>query len=350
MSDLLVSRRGGEWRVRVRGGWIVLPRRGTIVTVVLVAIALVTAVASMMAGDFDLSVGEVLRAIVAPGDDIGTTIVRSWRAPRTALAVLGGAALGLSGAIFQTLTRNPLGSPDIIGFTTGAYTGAVVVSTTLGASNASVALGATVGGVLTALVVYSLAYRNGVDGFRLIVVGVAVTALLHAVNSWLLLRARAEVAMTASIWGAGTLALTKWSDLVTPAIGMVVLVPALALLSGALRQLELGDDAASAHGVHAERSRLALVVVGVGLVAVVTAAAGPIAFVALAAPQVARGLAGGAGLPLVASAMTGAVLLVSADYVAQHVLPSAVPVGLVTLVLGGIYLLGILVGATVRKM
>ncbi len=294
-------------------------------------------------GDYPLSVGEVVTAMFATDGGFATTIVLEWRLPRVLVALVFGAALALSGAIFQSLTRNPLGSPDIIGFATGSYTGALIVITLVGDTYLSTAGGAIAGGLASALVVYLLAYRRGIQGFRLIIVGIAVTAILHAFNTWLLLRAQVEVAMAASIWGAGSISLVGWEQAL-PAFGVLAVLGVLVLvLSGGLRQLELGDDAAKAHGMRVEPARLALLVVGVALIAVVTASSGPIAFVALAAPQIASRLTRSAGVPLVASALTGALLLLAADFVAQHLLPAAVPVGMVTVVIGGLYLIGLLI-------
>jgi iron complex transport system permease protein len=251
--------------------------------------------------------------------------------------------------VFQSLTRNPLGSPDIIGFSTGSYTGALIVTTLAGAAFLPTAIGALAGGLGTALVVYLLAYRGGVQGFRLIITGIAVTAVLHGVNTFLLLKAGTEVAMAASIWGAGSLALVGWDRALPAFVALLVLAPAILLLSAPLRQLELGDDAARAHGVRAEPTRLALLVLGVALTAIVTAASGPIAFVALAAPQIARRLTRSAGLPLVPAALTGGLLLLAADSVAQHALPGTVPVGIVTVVVGGVYLIALLIREASRR-
>ena len=146
----------------------------------------------------------------------------------------------------------------------------------------------------------------------------------------------------AAIWGAGSIALLGWPTLIPAFVGLLLCTPGLLLVPG-LRQLELGDDAAAAHGVAVERVRIGLVLFAVALVAIVTASTGPIAFVALAAPQVARRLAGSAGIPLISSAAVGALLMLGADLIAQHVLPVDVPVGIVTVVLGGVYLLTLLV-------
>ncbi len=310
--------------------------------------ALLLALVALGVGDYPLGVVDVVRALVTD-QGFATTIVTEWRLPRVLVALVFGAALAVSGALFQSVTRNPLGSPDVIGFSTGSYTGVLVVTTVLGTGTLGVSAGALVAGLLTALVVYLLAYRDGVQGFRLIVVGIGVTGMLHGVNVWLLLRAKTEVALAASIWGAGSLSLVGWSQALPAVAVLAVLAPLVWAVRPSLRQLELGDDAASAHGVRVEASRLAVVVLGVALIATVTATAGPIAFVALAAPQIARRLTGSAGLPLVASALTGAVVLLAADVLAQHVLPTALPVGVVTVVLGGVYLLALIVREARRR-
>ncbi len=305
-------------------------------------IALALAVVALGLGDLPLSPGEVVQALFATDGSFTSTVVRDWRLPRVLGALVFGSALAVSGAVFQSLTRNPLGSPDVIGFATGAYTGALVALTVVGAGAVSASAGALVGGLLTAVVVYLLAYRRGMQGFRLIIVGIAVTAMLHAANLFLLLRAQQEVAMAAAIWGAGSLSLLGWPTLIPAIVGLLLCTPGLLLVPG-LRQLELGDDAAAGHGVAVERVRVGLVLFAVALVAIVTASTGPIAFVALAAPQVARRLARSAGIPLVSSAAVGALLMLGADLIAQHVLPVDVPVGIVTVVLGGVYLLTLLV-------
>lgn len=319
---------------------------------VVVGAALAAATAALVVlalgmGDYPLSPAEVLSALVGPlvsdSPDFSSTVVLEWRLPRITAAVVFGAALAVAGALFQTLTRNPLGSPDIIGFSTGAYTGVILATVVFGGAFVGTTGGAILGGLGTALLVYLLAYRKGVQGYRLIIVGIGVTAALHAVNSWILIRAETEVAMSAAIWGAGSLSLTSWSD-VLPAVGVVLAALPLILASvRPMRQLELGDDVASSHGVKVEPTRLMILGVGVLLTALVTATAGPIAFVALAAPQIARRLARSTGIPLTHSALTGAFLLLGADMVAQQALAQPIPVGMVTVILGGAYLCFLLV-------
>jgi iron complex transport system permease protein len=301
------------------------------------------AVFALGLGDYPLSPGEVLGAALDPGAGFKRTIVLEWRLPRVALALLIGAALAVSGALFQSLTDNPLGSPDIIGFTSGSYTGAILALTVLGAGLEGAAVGALLGGLATAGVVLALTYRRGIEGFRLIIVGIGVTAMLTALNQWLLLRAQEEVAMSASIWGAGSLANSSREAALTAGVGVAVLLVLVVAVSAPLRQLELGDDLARSHGVRAGAVRLSVVLLGVALVALAVATSGPIAFVALTAPQIAARLLRSPGLPLTGSALTGAFLLLGADMLAQHAVPGGVPVGTVTTVLGGVYLVTLLI-------
>jgi iron complex transport system permease protein len=285
---------------------------------------------------------EVFAGLTGSGDL--TVVILEWRLPRVIAALAFGAALGVAGALFQNLTRNSLGSPDVIGLDSGAYTGALVAITVLGGGATALQLSSVAGGLLTAAVVYLLASRSGLDGMRLIVIGIAVNAMLVATNSWIVLRAELEVAIAATGWSAGTLNGIDWDELYPPLIVLAVLAVIITVITPAVHQAALGDDLALASGVHLRRLRLLMVVAGVCATATVTAVAGPIVFVALAAPQIGRRLAGRPGIPLLPSALTGAVLLLGADLVAQLLLsPVSLPVGVVTTALGGAYLIWLLI-------
>jgi iron complex transport system permease protein len=316
-------------------------RRVVVVCAGLCGLLVVLAAVSLASGSYPVALPDVLAALAGRADAQVHMLVVEWRLPRLLLAVGCGAALALSGAVFQSLTRNPLGSPDVIGFGAGSYTGALVVMLVMGsASYALTALGAVVGGLVTAAAVSLLAYRGGVQGFRLVIVGIGVGAMLTSINSYLLLRADPQVALQAAAWGAGSLAALGFAQLVPFALALGLLLPAVVALSGSLAQLELGDDAARSHGTHAERARLGGSVLGVALIALVTAAAGPIAFVALVAPQIGHRLTGRPGPGLAVAALTGAVLLTFADLLAQRL---GVSTGLVTVTLGGLFLIRLLV-------
>lgn len=324
--------------------------RSMIVCAVIILATVGVSAWAMMLGKYPITLDEVWGALVNdPDAGFARTVVVEWRLPRILAAAVFGAALGVSGAVFQSLTRNPLASPDIIGFSAGSFTGALVVIIVAGGSYLQVAGGALLGGIVTAALVYLLAWRRGVQGFRLIVVGIAVSAVLGSFNTWLLLTAKLDVAMAAAVWGAGSLNGTNWDQAAVGSGVVVALIVVLLALAPALRQLELGDDAAKATGIRAEPVRLALVVLGVALTATVTAAAGPITFVALAAPQIARRLARTPGVTVMPAALTGAFLLSGSDVIAQHLLPVAMPVGVVTVVIGGGYLVWLIIREVRRR-
>jgi iron complex transport system permease protein len=318
---------------------VALERRPIIAGTLIGLAALAVAIAGLMIGDYPLSVGAVLKTLVGAGDPASGFIVETLRLPRVVCALLVGGALGIAGAIFQSLTRNPLGSPDIIGFTYGSATGAVVMIIIFGAEQGAIALGSIGTGLLTALLVYALSYRGGVAGYRLVLVGIGISFMLLAFNDYLLTRARLEDAQQAAVWIAGSLNGRGWDEALPLAIGLVVLVPVALALSRPLKMLELGDDAATALGVPVERTRLTLALVAVGLTALATAAAGPIAFVALAAPQIARRLTRSSGPGLIPAALMGALIMQASDLIAQRLLaPKQLPVGVMTGAIGGLYL------------
>lgn len=331
--------------VAVRASW----RAVTVVSILLLG-ALVLAVTAIGFGKYQVAPGDVLAVLTGANSSFDRVVILEWRMPRMLMALLVGAAFGVSGAIFQALTRNPLGSPDIIGINVGAYTGALAIMITAGGGYYAIAGGALVGGLLTALVVYALSYRNGLAGYRLIVVGIAVSAILHSVNQWMVIKLDRQAAVSAAVWQQGSLSGMAWSQVVPMAACLVILIAALLALGPQLPVLQLGDDAAGALGVHPERARLAYLVVGVGLVALACAAAGPIAFIALAAPQLARRLTASPGVALVPAAAMGAVLLLVCDIIAQRLFgDNEIPVGPVTVSLGGSYLIYLLVMQARRR-
>lgn len=333
-----------SWTVRLSSGRLSLRLDARMLAVLLVLLALIACLAplSLLSGAYPIALVDVLKALAGKGEDIVRMIVVEWRLPRVALAVLLGAALGLSGAIFQSLTRNPLGSPDIIGFSAGSYTGALMVMLLFSGGTYQTALGALAGGVATAIAVYLLAWRQGVQGFRLIIVGIGVAAMLSAFNAWMIREADLQVAMAAAIWGAGSLNGLGVEQLLPVALVLSILLPLTLFLQRPMRQLELGDDVARASGVDAGRMRGLMMLVGVALTALVTATAGPVSFIALCAPQIARRMTCSAGVALLPSALTGGFLLLAADWVAQHTLGSQLPVGVMTVSIGGIYFLFLL--------
>lgn len=327
--------------LRARGASGVFSVRSLTVCAVLAIVTVALFVTALGLGTIWLPANEVLAALVGVGDEQSQLLVLGWRMPRALFAIFCGVALALSGAVFQSLTRNPLGSPDIIGFASGSYTGAIVVMLAIGSTKyLDVAAGSLVGGCVTAALVYFLATKNGTAGaFRLIIMGIGVGAMLNAVNSALMMFVDVDSAMLAAVWAAGSLNGLGYEQLWPMCLILLVFVVVLIVLARRIALLEFGDDSAQMLGVRTRWVRAIAVVTGVALTALVTASAGPIAFVALAAPQIAVRLVRGSGMPLVASALVGAFLLLGADIIAQAV---GFPVGVITASLGGAYLIWLL--------
>lgn len=333
------------WVVRIGSwSWRIVPRALFVAISISAALAALS-FATLMYGTLDLSLGEVWRALNGEGTPAAVRSVQNRRLPRLITAIGVGGSLGVAGAVFQTLSRNVLGSPDIIGFTTGAATAAVVVQIVFfGGGVLQTAGAAVLGGMLTALLVYALARKDGVSGgLRLVLVGIGVGAMLSAVMSFLVVRADIDDATVVQQWTAGSLTGRGWPHAISVAIAVGVLVPALVVVSRRVTMMEMGDDAASSLGISVERYRFAGILLAVALTGAATAATGPIAFVALAAPQIARRLARRSGVLVATSFLLGAVLLAGADLIAQAVeVGLRTPVGLVASLLGGAYLIWLL--------
>jgi len=316
------------------------------VSLALVAVICAAGAVSVSVGDFPIPLADVVPAIFGSGDTDAHFIVNTLRLPRALTGILVGAAFGASGAIFQSLARNPLASPDIIGVNAGAATAAVLVIVVAQGSSTEVSLGALAGALATAMAIYLLAYRKGVTGYRLVLVGIGVTAMLTSVTSYLLTRAEIFQAQQATVWLTGSLNARGWEHVRPVAVALALLLPLTLALGCQLRVLQLGDDTARGLGMRVETSRSALIVSGVGLAAVGTASAGPVAFVALVSPQIARRLVGGGTPALGPAALTGAALMVLSDLAARRLFaPTELPVGVITAVIGAPYLIWLLARA-----
>jgi ABC-type enterobactin transport system permease subunit len=342
-----VSRRLPRERQVWRSGKVslVISPRLVVVTVVLLAAIVALGIAAMTVGTLRLSFTEVAEAMFGTsGNPMYDRIVQHLRLPRVVTAIFAGAALGVSGAIFQSVSRNALGSPEVIGFTTGAATGAIAQIVLFRAEAVQVALGAVAGGLLTAVAVYLLSRKGGVTGgYRLILVGIGVSAVLAAVNDLLLVVGDLDEAITANLWRSGSLDARTWTHALPVAVGTLVLVPLVLPLARRASLMEMGDDIAQQLGVRVERTRVLLMLAAVALAGLATAAAGPIAFIALAAPQLVVRLTRWRTMPVLSAAAMGACLLVLADVVTRLLpLTAAVPIGRMTGIIGGLYLIWLL--------
>lgn len=310
----------------------------------LLAAAVVAVGVAVCLGANAVALDRAVAAVLGHGTPAEQLVVVQLRLPRALVGALVGLALGLAGGLFQSVTRNPLGSPDVIGFTTGSATGGLVAILVVGGGAATTSTGAVLGGAGTAAAVLLLTLRHhGVTPLRLVLVGIGAGTMLQAVNSLLVVSSSLYDAQSASVWLVGNLAGRDWSrlELLGPAVG-VGLVLAL-LLSRALTVGELADERSASLGLRPDRVRLAAMMLGVLLASVAVATAGPIAFISLSAPQIARRLTGTSGPNLLAGGLAGAVLLVLTDLAAREAFqPRQLPTGVLTGVVGGLYLIWLL--------
>ncbi|WP_329183301.1 FecCD family ABC transporter permease [Actinacidiphila glaucinigra] len=297
-------------------------------------------------GDYPIGFTDVVKALTGAGDPGTVLVVRELRLPRALVGLLVGIAFGISGALYQTMTRNPLASPDMIGLTEGAGT-AVVAGIVLGWEGGLGTQGlGLLGALVTALLVYALAWKGGATGYRIILVGIGVSWMCTSATDYLVARGERFEAQAALGWLVGNLNGRTWDQVTQLAVAMAVLVPLTLGMGRRLRILQLGDDVAAGLGTAVQPVRLALLLLGVGLIAFGTAAAGPVAFVALAAPQIAQRMTGTAWPPLVASGLTGALVVLGSDLIAREAIPGTeLPVGIVTGVIGAPVLLWLLIRA-----
>ncbi|MDY7102450.1 MAG: iron chelate uptake ABC transporter family permease subunit [Actinomycetota bacterium] len=319
--------------------------RGRTVSVT-VGLAVATFVAfcvSISVGDFPIPLVDVVPAVFGFGDPDSDFIIRTLRLPRAVNGLLVGIAFGMSGTVFQTMARNPLASPDVIGITQGASFSAVLVIVLVGGSSTLVAGSALFGALAVSLAVYALAYRQGVSSYRLVLVGIGVGAVAMAGTEYLLTRADLYDAQRAFVWLTGSLNGRGWDQARPLAAVLLVLLPVLAVLSRPLRGIQLGDDTAKALGVSVERSKVGLILTAVALAAVATAAAGPIAFVAFVSGPIARRMTRSSGLSFIPTALVGALVVLLSDLVGRRLFaPTELPVGVITGIIGAPYLLWLL--------
>ncbi|MBD3781234.1 MAG: iron chelate uptake ABC transporter family permease subunit [Micrococcales bacterium] len=326
-----------------RGPVVRVNRRAVLVCAVALLAVLLLAVVTVWLGELGISPAELPAVLAGQGSRAQEWALWSNRAPRLGVAVGAGAAFGVAGSVFQSVTRNPLGSPDVIGLGSGAAAGAAAATLVWpgvlpGPVGALLGAGLAVGAVL-------LGAGRGVRApLRMVVVGIAVGAMSLAFVQLALARATAEEAQTVAAWLNGSLLSRRAEHVATIGIALAVLLPCALALTRRLQLVEMGDDAATALGVDPGRTRGLAIAVGVALTAAAVSVCGPVSFIALTAPQIARRLTRSTGPGMVAAACTGAALLVAADLLAQHA-PWGVqyPVGVLTALLGGSYLAYLLV-------
>lgn len=329
--DTMILRVGDRVSVRTS-------RRAIVVAATTALCIVVIGVLTLTLGRLGTPLSDLLPAVMTEADGSAGLVLRRIRGPRLLVAIATGAAFGVSGALFQTVTRNPLGSPDVIGLGVGAGAGAAAFGLAW-PGIVPLPVGALLGAFAALGLVWLGTGRGLSSPSRVILVGIGVSAMGLAFIQYLLARAGREQATVLSAYLNGSLSSRGWDDAAIIWVALAALLPLALLLGRRLELVQLGDEAADALGAQSRRTRAHSIVLAVALAAAGVSVAGPIAFVALTAPQIARRLSRSSGAGIVLSALTGALLLCAADLVVQHA-PLAVqlPVGIVTAALGGVYL------------
>ncbi|WP_077737095.1 FecCD family ABC transporter permease [Bacillus sonorensis] len=304
----------------------------------------VLAVLNLAIGDENIPLLDVLKALVGQGDPGVRFMVMEFRMPRIILAVLAGAALAIAGAIVQSLLRNPLAASDTLGITGGAGLGAVIVTVLFAQQTPLFLTGAAfLGSILAAVLVYVLAYRNGIAPVRLALVGIAVNAFCHSGIQLLISRASPNVS-SALIWLNGSLWGRSWDHVLALFIWCCLLIPPVWLAAKPLDIMKSGDGVAASLGISLERTRGLLLAAAVTLTAAAVTAVGTIGFIGLMAPHIGRKLAGHESrILLPASGLIGGIILLAADAVGRGLIPPLeIPAGLIAAVVGGPYFIYLL--------
>ncbi|TDE12283.1 hypothetical protein E1269_07915 [Jiangella asiatica] len=344
--------------LRWRGAGVLVHPRTWAVGAVLAAVVAALCIVALAVGTQWLPLDDVARGLVGEAERATNLTVRRFRLPRVVVAVLVGAALGLAGALVQAVTRNPIAAPDVIGVTAGASFGAVLVllafgGTTFGAGGAAaelsrvgLPLGAVAGAFVAAAIVLGLGAGKGPSFAtqRVVLVGIVCHAAFIGLVHWGLTRGDVDQATRAAAWLVGSLHGRGWEHVTGLAVALALLLPVALVLGRSLSALSLGEPSAATLGVRVRRTQLGVFLVAFALTGAAVAAAGPVGFIALLAPQIARRLVRAPGMPLVASALTGAAVLLAADVLARLAVPGVeLPAGAVTALVGAPYLLWLVV-------
>ncbi|WJV51382.1 FecCD family ABC transporter permease [Streptomyces flavofungini] len=329
--------------LRFRRATFLLHRRSAAVALALGLALAAACLAYLCVGETFVHPAEALKVVLGqPSPD--ELVVGTLREPRMVVGLLVGAAFGVAGALIQTVARNPLASPDIIGISQGA-SAVTVGAMTFGVTSYTLLPYLSVaGGILAALLVYVFAWRGGLHATRFVLIGIGFAIALRSVTTLFMTKGDYLVAQQAQIWMTGSLNGRGWPEADPLALTLLVLLPFVAWAARAQRTAAMDDDTATALGVRLGRVRFGLVLLGVVLASVATGAAGPVDFVALLAPQIARRLTRTAQIPLLGSALLGALIVVLADLLARKLFaPTELPVGVLTAAVGAPYLIWLII-------
>lgn len=313
-------------------------RVSVVMAVVLVILIVAAATATLSLGRLGIPLADLPAAVTGGAQGADSFVMERLRGPRLVVGIGTGAALGLSGALFQSVTRNPLGSPDVIGLGAGAGAGAATVALLL-PDTLPVSVGALAGAVLAMALVYVSTGTGFRNPGRLVVAGIGVAAIATAVTQYVVYAVERDKATVLTAYVNGSLAARSWDHATTIWLVLLLVAPLTALIARRLDVGEMGDELAGGLGAEPRSTKSIAVILSIVLSAGAVSVSGPIAFIALTAPQIAKRLTRGSGPHLMLSTLVGALLLVLADLAAQQLpLFEDLPVGIYTMAIGGGYL------------
>ncbi len=317
-------------------------RRFILVTSLLAIIASALCCAMLMLGNTIYPVQDVIRVLLGEQVKGASFAVETIRLPRMVAGIFAGFAFGVAGTVFQTMFRNPLANPNVIGITAGSSAAAVFCIIVLQASNMVVSIASVVGGLATVSVIFLLSKGTSFSIGRLILIGIGIQAIMNAVISYLLLIGQKHDIPTAMIWLSGSLNGAKMESLYPLIITVLIFAPVIIVLGKRLDMLELGEQAATSLGIDTDKTRLILIISSVLIIALATATTGPIAFVAFLAGPIAKRLVGVGFSNIIPSGLVGIVLVLASDLIGQFAFVARYPVGVITGILGAPYLIYLL--------
>jgi iron complex transport system permease protein len=327
----------------IRTGMLQRRARLLTVTILLAVLTLLLAVLMLILGNTTYPLGTVIRALLGEQIKGASFAINTLRLPRMLTGLFVGLAFGIAGNTFQTMLRNPLASPDIIGVTSGSSVAAVLCILVLNISVNMVSVAAVISGLIVAALIYILSRGGSFSGGRLILIGIGIQAMLNAVISFMLLKANQYDVPAALRWLSGSLNGMQMKDVPGLFVVVVIFGFVIILLGKHLKILELGEQSAITLGLKADQTRLLLVLCAVFLIAFATAVTGPIAFVAFLAGPIAGRLVGRGSSNVLPAGLVGAALVLGADIIGQFAFDIRFPVGIITGILGAPYLLYLLI-------
>lgn len=318
-------------------------RRYIMTLALLFVIVLALCSAMLMLGNTIYPVKDVIAVLLGEEVKGASFAVGTLRFPRMLAGLLAGFAFGIGGYVFQTMLRNPLANPNVIGITAGSSAAAVFCIVVLNVSNTMISIASVVGGLLTVLIIYGFSRATSFSIGRLILIGIGIQAMLNAFISYLMLIAKTNDLPTALRWLNGSLNGAKIETVMPLLILIVICTPILIYFSNHLEMLELGEQAATSLGVSTNKVRIILLVTAVLVIALATATTGPIAFISFLAGPIARRIVGVGFSALIPSGLIGVILVLAADLIGQFAFEVNYPVGVITGIIGAPYLIYLLI-------